>query len=87
MEHTRDSISSPANRRSFIKKGLTAAGAVGLGSGLLTTGLLTNGSSLYAEDDDRGGGRLFAFESGLWDLLTYLLRLWIQHGKYRIRTG
>jgi hypothetical protein len=79
--HSRDSITSPANRRSFIKKGLTAAGAVGFGSGLLT-----NGSPLYAEDDDGdGGGRLNAGDAAILRFLSAAeiieTDLWIQYNE------
>jgi hypothetical protein len=81
--HSRDSITSPANRRSFIKKGLSAAGAVGLGSGILTTGLLTNGPPLYAEDD--GGGRLNAGDAAILRFLAAAeiieTDLWIQYNE------
>jgi hypothetical protein len=87
VDHSRDSITSPANRRSFIKKGLTAAGAVGLGSGLLTTGLLTNGSPLYAEEEDeRGGaGRLNRGDTAILRFLSAAeiieTDLWIQYNE------
>jgi hypothetical protein len=78
--YSRDSITSPANRRSFIKKGLTAAGAVGFGSGLLT-----NGSPLYAEDDDGGGGRLNAGDAAILRFLSAAeiieTDLWIQYNE------
>jgi hypothetical protein len=40
---------SGANRRAFIKKGLTAAGTASLGAGLLT-----RNSSLFGEDAESG---------------------------------
>lgn len=39
-----------ATRRSFVKNGLTAAGVATAG-----VGLLTDSSSVFADDDDRSG--------------------------------
>jgi Ferritin-like domain len=80
MKHPRDSITSPANRRSFIKKGLTTAGAVSLGAGLLTSG-----SSLYGEDHDQGNGRLNRGDAAILRFLSAAeiieTDLWIQYNE------
>ncbi len=80
MEHSRDSITSPANRRSFIKKGLTTAGAAGLGAALLT-----NGPALFGEDDDEGGGRLSKGDAAILRFLSAAeileTDLWIQYNE------
>src|ERR1700756_2227755 len=44
MNHDGSMISSPRNRRSFLKTGLAAAGAVTMG-----TGLLARGTSAFAQ--------------------------------------
>jgi hypothetical protein len=80
MKHPRDSITSPANRRSFIKRGLTTAGAVSLGAGLLTSG-----SSLYGEDHDQGNGRLNRGDAAILRFLSAAeiieTDLWIQYNE------
>jgi Ferritin-like domain len=49
MEHT-DQLNGPINRRSFVKNGLTAAGLATAG-----VGFLANGSSVFAEEEERSG--------------------------------
>ena len=79
MEHPHHSITSPANRRSFIKQGLTTAGAVSLGAGLLTTG-----PSLHA-DNDRSNGRLNKGDAAILRFLAAAeiieTDLWIQYNE------
>lgn len=56
MKYDESVISSPSNRRSFLKTGLAAAGAVAMGSGFLARGTIasaqqtSSGSSLTAGD-------------------------------------
>jgi hypothetical protein len=80
MKHPRDSITSPANRRSFIKRGLTTAGAVSLGAGLLASG-----SSLYGEDHDQGNGSLNKGDAAILRFLSAAeiieTDLWIQYNE------
>jgi len=59
MENMWSSMKIATNRRSFLKNGLTAAGAATAGMGLLP-----NSSSAFAEDDD-GSGRLSRGDAAL----------------------
>lgn len=49
MEHT-SNMTSPINRRSFVKSGLTAAGLASAG-----VGFLANGASAFAKEEERSG--------------------------------
>jgi hypothetical protein len=74
-------LKGPANRRSFIKKGLAAAGTAGVGAGLLADGL-----ALFA--DEENGERSGSLTSGDAAILRFLAAaeiiesdLWLQYAE------
>jgi hypothetical protein len=72
MKKQFEDVVSLANRRSFMKKGLAAAGSATLGAGLLTGGLPLFGQDARDRDGDRDGGRDSEPTSGDIAILTFL---------------
>jgi Ferritin-like domain len=60
MHNLWNNMKTEIDRRTFVKKGLSAAGVATAG-----VGLLANGSSLLAEDDSDSGGRLSRGDAAL----------------------
>jgi Ferritin-like domain len=75
-----NSLSGPANRRSFMKKGLTAAGTA-----TLSAGLLAKGVSLFGQDLDEDGGDLTQGDIAILKFLNALEQveadLWLQYSE------
>jgi hypothetical protein len=75
-----NSLSGPANRRSFMKKGLTAAGTATMGAGLLAKGV-----SLFGQDLDEDGGDLTQGDIAILRFLNALEQveadLWTQYSE------
>jgi hypothetical protein len=81
MENMWSSMKIATNRRSFLKNGLTAAGAATAGMGLFT-----NSSSAFAEDEfDEGRGRLSRGDAALlrFAAAAEILEtdLWVQYNE------
>jgi Ferritin-like domain len=75
-----NSLSGPANRRSFMKKGLAAAGTATMGAGLLAKGV-----SLFGQDLDEDGGDLTQGDIAILRFLNALEQveadLWLQYSE------
>ncbi|MGI8989135.1 MAG: ferritin-like domain-containing protein [Bryobacteraceae bacterium] len=80
MKHLVGGATSPANRRSFIKKALAATGTAGLGAGMLTSG-----SSVFGQDAEEGGGALTKGDAAILRFLAAaeILEsdLWLQYNE------
>jgi hypothetical protein len=80
MKNLPSGSKSPANRRSFIKRGLTAAGTASIGAGLLV-----NNSSLFGEGRDEEGGDITRGDTAILRFLAAAeiieTDLWIQYNE------
>src|SRR5260221_14181078 len=80
MKDLLNGFRSLANRRSFIKNGLAAAGTASVGAGLLV-----NSSSLFGEDREERGGNITKGDAAILRFLSAAeiieTDLWIQYNE------
>lgn len=80
MKRFLSKLNAGANRRSFMKKGLAAAGTASVGAGLLTKGL-----SVFGQDQAQGGGGLNSGDIAILRFLNALEQveadLWLQYSE------
>ena len=73
-------LNGPANRRSFMKKGLAAAGTATVGAGLLANGL-----SVFGQGQEQSGGGLSSGDIAILRFLNALEQveadLWLQYSE------